>query len=94
LESICDKDIADMYQAKLRSIDLGGQKRERISQHAVSKEKDREQVKSYSSSSDSGNEDDKESREPDYGEDEKSNKEREEIQEDQTGEKTTTNKVF
>jgi hypothetical protein len=64
-KGICDKDIADMYQAKLRSIDLGGQKRERISQHAVSKEKDREQVKSYSSSfSDSSNEDDnKESKE-------------------------------
>jgi DNA repair ATPase RecN len=36
-QGICDKDIADMYQAKLRSIDLGGQKRERtMSQHGAS----------------------------------------------------------
>lgn len=34
-KGICDKDIVDIYQAKLSSIDLG-QKRDRISQHGAS----------------------------------------------------------
>jgi hypothetical protein len=59
-----------------------------------SKDKDKEeQVKSsYSPSDSSGNEDNKESEEPDY-DDEKSHKV-EEKQEEETGEITTTNQVF
>jgi hypothetical protein len=57
-----------------------------------SKDKEREQVKSSSStSSNYRNEDNnKESNEPDYNEDEKSDKEGEEKQKEQTGEITTT----
>jgi hypothetical protein len=68
-----------------------------VSESEKSKDKDKEeQVKSSPSSSDnSGNEDDnKESNEPDYDEDENSDKEGEEKQEEQTGNITTTNKVF
>jgi hypothetical protein len=55
-----------------------------------SKDKDREQVKCLPSSSDSSNEDDKESKEPDYDEDQL-----EEKREEQTGEMiSTTNRVF
>jgi predicted transcriptional regulator len=57
-------------------------------------EKSKDKVKSSSSTLDSsGNEDDKESKEPDYNEDEKSDKEDEEKQEQETGE-ITTNQVF
>jgi hypothetical protein len=62
-----------------------------VSESEKSKDKDREQAKS---SSDSSNEDDKESKEPDYNDDENSDKEGEEKQEEQTGNITTTNKVF
>jgi predicted transcriptional regulator len=71
-----------------------------VSESEKSKDKDREQVKRSSSSTSpsysSGNEDDdKESMEPDYGEDENS-KEGEVKQEEQTGEITTTtvNTIF
>ncbi|HSD04995.1 MAG TPA: hypothetical protein VLB45_04495 [Nitrosopumilaceae archaeon] len=65
-----------------------------VSESEKSKGKDREQIKrsSPSSSDISGNEDDKESKEPDY-DDENSDKEGEEKQEEQTGE-ITTNQVF
>jgi predicted transcriptional regulator len=70
-----------------------------VSESEKSKDKVKDQVKSSassSSSSDSSNEDNnKESNEPDYDDnDEKSGKEGEEKQEEQTGEITTTNKVF
>jgi hypothetical protein len=74
-----------------------------VSESEKSKGKGREQVKSspsFASSYNSGNEDDKGSREPDYDDDdddEKSNKEGEEKQEHNTGEITTaitTNQVF
>jgi hypothetical protein len=59
-----------------------------------SKDKEGEQVKCLPSSSDSSNEDDKESREPDYNDDdEKSDKVGEEKQEQETGE-ITINQVF
>jgi hypothetical protein len=59
-----------------------------------SRDKEGEQVKSSTSSDNSGNEDnDKESNEPDYNEDEKSDKEGEEKQEQKTGE-ITVNQVF
>jgi hypothetical protein len=65
------------------------------SEKSKGKDKEKEQVKSSSSSDSSGNEDnDKESKEPDYNEDEKSDKAGEEKQEEQTGEITTTNQVF
>jgi hypothetical protein len=61
------------------------------------KDKETEQVKSSPSSDSSGKEDDKESNEPDYGDDEKSDKQGEENQEHDTDEITmtaTTNQVF
>jgi hypothetical protein len=70
------------------------------SEKSKGKDKEGEQVKSSASSSpssdSSGNEDDnEESKEPDYNDDdEKSDKEGEEKQEEQTGNITTTNKVF
>jgi hypothetical protein len=70
------------------------------SEKSRDKDKEGEQVRSSASSSSdsSGNEDDnKESKEPDYDydyDDENSDKEGEEKQEEQTGNITTTNKVF
>jgi hypothetical protein len=58
-----------------------------------SKDKEKEQVKSSSSTLDSGNEDNKESNEHDYNDDEKSDKVGEEKQEQETGE-ITINQVF
>ena len=58
-----------------------------------SKGKEKEQVKSSSSTLDSGNEDNKESNEHDYNDDEKSDKVGEEKQEQETGE-ITINQVF
>jgi hypothetical protein len=57
-------------------------------------EKSKEKIKLFSNISD---EDDKESKEPDYNEDEKSDKKGEEMQEKETGEialATTANQVF
>jgi hypothetical protein len=69
-----------------------------VSESEKSKDKVKDQVKSSASSftsSDSSNEDDnKESKEPNYNDDENSDKEGEVKQEEETGEITTTNKVF
>jgi hypothetical protein len=66
-----------------------------VSESEKSKGKDRELVKSSTSSDNSCNEDDnKESKEPDYNEDENSDKEGEEKQEEEIGEITTINQMF
>ena len=69
------------------------------SEKSKDKDKEREQVKSSpstSSDSNSNEDDNKESKEPDYDDNESSDKVGEEKQEEQTGEKTTTtvNTIF
>jgi hypothetical protein len=64
-----------------------------VSESEKSKGKDREQVRTSSSDS-SSKDNNKESREPDYDDDEKSDKVGEEKQEQDTGEITTVNQVF